>query len=64
MRLPHLLLLSLLLAALPCLPLQAKAKPHAPKHTALVGTISVWDSKPSDRDFDLQIIGGPVAGKG
>ena len=64
MRLPHLLLLPLLLTALPCLPVQAKAKPPAPRHTALVGTINLWNSKPSDRDFDLQIIGGPVAGKG
>jgi hypothetical protein len=62
MRLPHLLLLSLLLAALPCLPLHAKAKTAAPKHTALVGVLQ--SSEEADTPPGLVVVAGWVAGKG
>jgi len=58
------LLVLLLIGLSPLLHAQAKTRAEAPKGTALAGSISLWNSKPSDRDFDLAIIGGPVAGKG
>jgi len=61
MRLPHLLLLPLLLAALPCLPVQAKAKPPAPKRTALIGIFEPSDDPANPPD--LVVVAACIGGK-